>query len=697
MARSPSRHILRWILLGLAGFVVLVGVVAGYEIATFNPNRLKPRLIAEIRALTGRTLALHGPLRLRLSLHPTIEATDVTLSNPPGFSRPEMMQLGALDLGLDLTGLMRGQVAISRLTLVKPDLLLERTRTGAVNWHFAPAQPAAAAAAPGTAPAAAPRGGMRFSLFVRQIRVTDATLGYRDDATGKQTTIALPALSLSEATPTAPLKLTANGTVNAVPVAVTLRTAALAALLAGDAAPVVARLTAAGASLALDGTIAKPLTGAGIALAVKAAVPDLAALGPLAGGALPPLRGLALAAEVSVPGTLAQGGQMRNLVLTTPAGVVSGALSVRLAAVPMLAGTLTSPSLDADKLLAALHGTQAAAPAGPPAGHPAGAPGPAASPARYVIPTTKLPVAALRSADVDLHVAVAALRTGGETWHSLAFHLVLQGGHLTVAPFTATPPAGPLAGALTLNAAVAAPPVSLRLHAPGLALASLLKLAGEPGLATGDMALDIDVHGAGASPHAIAAGLTGTVVATMQGGTIDNKVVNKLFGAMLARANLAGLLAHGGQSRIACFAARLTARNGAAQLAPFLFASSLNTIDGGGAMNLGAETLDLTFRPQARAGGTGIAVPVHVGGTFASPAVGLSQGAMAQAGVGVVLGLLAGQKLAVPQGLQATPPDCATALAQARSGAAPAAAAAPGPAPAAQPVNPGTLLQRLFH
>ncbi len=159
MARSPSRHILRWVLLVVAGIVVLAGVVAGYEIATFNPDSLKPRLIAEVRTLTGRTLALNGPLRLRLSLHPTIEATDVTLSNPPGFSRPEMVQLGALDLGLDLTGLMQGQVAISRLTLVKPDLLLERSKTGAVNWHFVTAQVPTGTAAPAPASASAPASG----------------------------------------------------------------------------------------------------------------------------------------------------------------------------------------------------------------------------------------------------------------------------------------------------------------------------------------------------------------------------------------------------------------------------------------------------------------------------------------------------------------------------------------------------------
>ncbi|MGC8477620.1 MAG: hypothetical protein ACP5NP_14825 [Acetobacteraceae bacterium] len=181
-------------------------------------------------------------------------------------------------------------------------------------------------------------------------------------------------------------------------------------------------------------------------------------------------------------------------------------------------------------------------------------------------------------------------------------------------------------------------------------------------------------------------------------GMLASVVVNRLFGPMLARADLTGLLVHGGQSRIECVAARLTAANGAARLAPFLFASSLNTVDGGGTLDLGAETLDLTFRPQARAGGTGIAVPVHVGGRFAAPSYGLSQTAVARAGVGAALALLSGQKLAVPAGLRATRPSCAQALAAARTGAAiPAPAAAASPAPASPPVTPGGLLKQLFH
>ncbi|MDE2006318.1 MAG: AsmA family protein [Rhodospirillales bacterium] len=696
-SRSSGSRLLRWILFGVLGILILAVVAVVAFVATFDANAYKPRIIAAVRQATGRDLILAGPIGLKLSLHPAIEATDVALANPPGFSRPDMAKLGALDLGLDLTALLSGRIEVSRLTLVRPDILLERNKAGATNWSFAPAAAKPApAAAPNSAPA--PAASSSLPIFIREVRITDGHLGYRDDATGKATTVALASLAVTEASPDAPLALNATATVNGAPVRLAGQTGPLAALTGTNSAPWPVKLTlaAAGATLGLDGGIAHPAAASGIALALNAAIPDLAALSPIAGSSLPALKGLALTGKLSVPDTLAKGGRIEALALTLPGGRITGALGFRIGAVPDVSGTLSSPSLDADALLAALHGPAAPAPA-----HPAGGGGAAAPASPYLIPTTPLPLGALRAADADLTVSVAALKTGGEVWHDLAFHLLLKGGRLNLAPFSASPPAGKFALTLMLDAARPVPPLSFTLHAPGLALASLLKMAGESGLATGAVALDADIHGAGASPHAIAAGLTGTIVATMQGGTIDNATVNRMFGPMLAKANLSGLLAHGGTSRIECLAARLSARNGAAQLQPFLFASSLSTIDGDGTMNLGAETLNLTFRPQARAGGTGIAVPVAVGGTFAHPSYGLNQGAVAQAGVGAALSLLQGGKLAVPGSLQAKPVSCAASLAEARGQRPPAGTAAPStaPTPAQKPAapNPGSLLRGLFH
>ena len=52
-----------------------------------------------------------------------------------------------------------------------------------------------------------------------------------------------------------------------------------------------------------------------------------------------------------------------------------------------------------------------------------------------------------------------------------------------------------------------------------------------------------------------------------------------------------------------------------------LLNSSVLTMDGGGSVNLGDETLALRLRPQGRVAGTVIVVPLQVTGPIRSPAV----------------------------------------------------------------------------
>ena len=709
---SPARRVLRFGLIALGALVALAVIAVVVFVLTFNPNSYKPRIIAAVQAATGRTLLLSGPIGLKLSLHPTLEAKDVALENPPGFSRPDMIRLGALDLQLSLPALLHGAISIEQLVLIRPDILLERTKAGAVNWRLTPPAAARSAAPAPAGPAAAPATPARTpAIFVHALRIEDGTLTYRDDSTGKQTTIALRQARLSAASPSAPLQLSATATVNGAPVVLRASTGPLAALQRpagtsqGAPWPLQLALRAGSARFDAHGTIAAPMAGRGVALALALQVPDLAALAPVTGMALPALHGIALTGTLDVPGTFAQGAQLNDLVLALPGGKLAGSLTLSLGAVPKLAGTLTSPGFDADTLLAALHGP-AAAGKGPAGGGSASAGKPAGAPATGgpLFSSTPLPFGLLRLADADLHVSVTALRTGGQVWRNLAFHLVLAGGRLDLAPFQATPPAGPLALQLHIDAARPVPPVALTLHAPGLALASLMALAGQQGLATGNMAIEADLHGAGTSAHAIAAGLNGVVTATMEGGSIDNKVLDRLFGPTLARANLAGLLAHGGTSRIHCLALRLNARQGVGHLAPFLFASTLTTLEGSGTVALGPETLDLLMHVEGRAGGTGFAVPVRLRGPLRHPSAALSKRGAVSAGIGTALSLLQGGKLGVPADMQPAAMSCPQALALARGQRpppVPAATAAPGTAPAAPAPgtapNPANLLRNLFH
>src|SRR5215469_699104 len=107
--RSMWRKLPRPVRIGawaLLAVIVLAVVAGGVFVASFDPNSLTPRVVAAVKQQTGRDLAIKGGINLGLSLRPTVVLHDVTLSNPPGFSRPQMASLQSLDLQLALLPLI---------------------------------------------------------------------------------------------------------------------------------------------------------------------------------------------------------------------------------------------------------------------------------------------------------------------------------------------------------------------------------------------------------------------------------------------------------------------------------------------------------------------------------------------------------------------------------------------------------------
>src|SRR3954462_3695234 len=115
---------LRISLLAAAGVVALGAAGLGIALATFDANRLKPRIIDAVHRATGRDLTIAGDISLHPSLWPTVEVNQASLSNPPGFYRPQMATLKQIRLSLALLPLLSREVQIGSLTLVQPDILL---------------------------------------------------------------------------------------------------------------------------------------------------------------------------------------------------------------------------------------------------------------------------------------------------------------------------------------------------------------------------------------------------------------------------------------------------------------------------------------------------------------------------------------------------------------------------------------------
>jgi AsmA protein len=177
-----------WSLAGVLG-IVIIG--AAIFLVSFDPDSLKPRIIAAVKQQTGRDLALQGPIRLGLSLQPTLTVQNVAFANPPGFSRPQMATLERLDLKLALLPLLGSRIEIDKLVLVKPDILLETDAKGRPNWQFTP-EPGAAP--PPSGAAAAPGEKTPTRITVADMRVENGTLTLRNAGGGPPTVLAVKSL-----------------------------------------------------------------------------------------------------------------------------------------------------------------------------------------------------------------------------------------------------------------------------------------------------------------------------------------------------------------------------------------------------------------------------------------------------------------------------------------------------------------------
>jgi len=707
--RLKWRRIPRAVRIGLwslAGLLVLVAAGGGILLATFDPESLKPRLIAAVRQETGRELVLDGRIGLGLSLRPTLVVRGAALGNPRGFSRPRMATLDELDLTLALLPLLGRRIEIDRLVLVHPDILLETDAKGRDNWAFAPE------AAMTEKPASAGGSGQKeaVQIAVAEVRIEGGKLAYRDDSSGR--TMGLEVTRLEARAPTADsnVQLTGQASYNGMGFAVTGDIGPLTRFLDDTPWPVRLSLAAAGAQLGVDGTI---LRGRGYALTLTAKVPDLAALLLLlpgrklpalhdvdlsarladSGGGFPAVSALTLHAggadltqlvaglrldrlevtaaqldqpvQVSAQGSFASQTFALSATAGAPASLLSGGRSLPLELNLQAGGSLLaangsvalgnddrlsvqasakSDMIDADALLAA-----AGKPVVAQGGGSAPAPGPKPAKNGRVIPDTPIPFGALRAADADLALNVGQLKWGGAVYRAIAMHLVLRDGKLRIDPFSAALPEGRLDGAFSADAAQDPPQVALRLHTPGLAVDPLLTAFGMPGFASGNLEVQADLHGVGDTLHAIAGTLDGSLGLAMVNGSVDNRLLGSTLGSILREANLLDLVGRGGTSQVQCFATRLDAAHGIGTFRALVLHSTLLTMDGSGSVSLGTESLDMRVRPQARVGTTGIVVPLRVGGSLRSPAVSPDPAAAVAANAGTVAGAVIGN--ATPLGI----------------------------------------------
>ncbi len=601
--------LLKWAALAVA---VLVAAAAAV-LYSIDVNSYREEIAAEFREATGRDLAIGGDIDLSISLTPAVAVERVAVANADWGSRPAMIALERAEAEVELLPLLAGDVRVTRLILVEPDILLETNAEGLSNWRTGPPSddrsgvPAGSGGGAGRKDGAG--GGPPPVPIFNHVEIRRGRLTYRDARSGEEMRFELERVSARAASFGAPLEIDAGGIWNGAPFSASGTVGSLAAIASGRPLELALDAKAFGFDARLSGAVAEPGKAGGLDLRAAVRGADLSSLAPLAGPGLPKLGPVAFDARI-------EGGADRfrfeDLKGALGASDLSGRIDLVLSGPrPRVSGTLASTGIDVAELR-----SKAAGSARPTAA------GKGAKPKNgrqdRVFPDDPLPLDGLKAADLDLTLSVERLAGYPVPVGAVRARISLEDGVLSISPFSATVAGSRVDGELHLDTRRAAPGLRLAARAPELDLGRLLQEAGVTDLFEGKARASADLAGSGGSVAALMAGLDGDIRLVSGSGRLKTEAFDAAVGGASA---VLGTLFSGRKqwTVINCAVASIRIENGRAASRAVLIDTEYSTVAAKGTANLATETLDLTVEPRAKSATLNIAVPVRIRGAFANP------------------------------------------------------------------------------
>ncbi len=122
---------LKWIGIVLGVLVILL-IIAAIAIPYFLPlDKIKDMAAQKASEAIHRQVKIG---KVSFNIFKGIELKNLSVSNRPGFSKELFLSAGSIELKYDLWKLLRGSVAIDKVVLVKPEILIEMRADGTSNY-----------------------------------------------------------------------------------------------------------------------------------------------------------------------------------------------------------------------------------------------------------------------------------------------------------------------------------------------------------------------------------------------------------------------------------------------------------------------------------------------------------------------------------------------------------------------------------
>ncbi|MDX1571069.1 MAG: AsmA family protein [Xanthomonadales bacterium] len=170
----------KWLLVLLAGLLLVLVVAVLTVPLWFDPNDHKDRIVAEVEAVTGRDFSIEGEIELSFFPWLAVAAGPVSLGNDPAFEGSEFLRAERLSAELRLLPLLSGSFEIGEIRIEGPEIYLEVASDGTGNWESL----SAAADTSSTDVQLEGESTEPVGATVQSVQIEDGLVNYRDRAAG---------------------------------------------------------------------------------------------------------------------------------------------------------------------------------------------------------------------------------------------------------------------------------------------------------------------------------------------------------------------------------------------------------------------------------------------------------------------------------------------------------------------------------
>jgi uncharacterized protein involved in outer membrane biogenesis len=565
---------------------ILISLVAALYIvvSSYDFDKLKPHIAEAVEQVTGRKLAIAGTVEVEFGVSPTLVLRDLELQNVPWGSRPDLATMARLDLHVSLLPLLLGHVAVRRVVVVEPVVLIEVNKEGEDNLPGL--VPLKAASLAGKALA-----GVSLLDF-REVMIKDGRFSFKDRRSEFVYEWTVASLSLTAQDTDTPLEIEVKGELEKAPLMVSGTLGSLEAFANSERSwPFSLNAEALNVHLSLEGRVRNIPALQGIETDFRIRSENLEKASQFLHISPPVKEPLVVSGHLKDTGPKAFA--VSELNAKSGSSDLDGSVDIVLSgAPPEISARLSSNRMDLRPFFSKerRRAAQEKAPE-----------------KNRLFPEKRLTVKVLSRARGNARIRAAEVIFPGLAVKNLTAQANVQDGVLRVRPLEAMIGGGNLIGDFTMRSQGDMASGILELKGENLEMGSMIEALGISDAFEGSLDVDIAVTGSGESLAELMGNLDGHTSLIMGSGRIHDKYLNLLSGVLGAGIFrlLNPLEQRGEYTDVNCMVSMFEMNRGIAKSTALVCDTETTTVVGQGDIDLRTERLDFSIQPVPK-GGIGI-------------------------------------------------------------------------------------------